>query len=296
MIVYLNGKFVDEGKAMVSVLDHGFLYGDGVYETLRVYNGRIFKLKEHLVRLQTSARGLSIKLPLSLVDTARVIKKVVTKNRHKEAVLRVILTRGKGDFGFDIRSCLKSTLFVSSRPFHAYPEWYYKQGVRLAAVSVRRNNPLALPPWIKSMNCLNGILAKRESIEMGAQEGLFLSTENLVLEGTVTNIFCAKNEVIWTPGFEHNFLVGITRDMICRLARKNGFKVIEKRIPFKTFLKADEFFLTNTTFEVLPVTELVWKKGGVHHLKRPMGPITQAMRWLFSREIAKFRNGNMSAV
>lgn len=285
-LVFLNGRFVPENEATVSVMDHGFLYGDGVYETLRVYDGCVFSLDRHLRRLARSARGIRLRVPMSGPALARAIRRTVRLNGHREAVVRVTITRGPGPLGFDPRPCRHPTVVVQSRLFRPYPERFYRRGIAAAIVSVRRNSPASLPPEVKSTSCLNGILAKAEAIRLGADEGIMLSLDGSVAEGTVSNVFLVKGNRLKTPRLEGNLLAGVTREWVLRLARRSGLECFEDKIRWKDLLSADEVFLTNTTMEVMPVTRLVVSGPPVRRFRigaGTVGPLSRRLRELFLR-------------
>ncbi len=258
MIVYLNGKFVSDKKARVSVFDHGFLYGDGVYETIRVYKGKPFLLREHLQRLNQSLLTLRLAPPLSLVDLGRVIQKVIQVNRNREAVVRVVLTRGPGPFGFDATLCRTPTLLVSSAPFDLQRLKRVRRGITAAVVSLRRNDPAALPPSVKSTSCLNGILAKMEAADLGAQEGLFLSGLNHLTEGTISNVFLVQRGMLRTPRADGSILPGVTRELVLRWAGQAGMPVDDGPVTLPMLVEADEVFLTSSLMEIAPVRRIVY--------------------------------------
>ncbi len=253
MLVYVNGRFVAKEKALVSVFDHGFLYGDGIYETLRSYQGKIFLLSKHLARLKQSAEAISLSLPLPLEKIGDALKEALTVNKVREAYLRIQISRGAGEIGLDPALCPAPTMVIVTRPFKDYPQEHYEKGVTLALVRTRRNHPLALSPTIKSTNFLNNILAKIESIKAGAYEGIMLNWEGKVAEGTISNIFVVRKGVLMTPDLETGILEGVTRDLVLHLARKAGIAVNEAPLHPKDVLRADECFITNTTVEVMPV-------------------------------------------
>jgi branched-chain amino acid aminotransferase len=293
MIVFLNGKIISDKKATVSIYDHGFLYGDGVYETIRVYGGRPFMLDEHLRRLNNSMKGIRLVPPVSLMEIGRAVVKTVRANRHKEAVVRITVTRGPGPYGFDPRPLKNPTLAITSQPFTPYPKTFTTRGITAAIVSVRRNSPLSLPPTVKSTSCLNNILAKMEANDLGADEAIFLSQENYVAEGTVSNVFMVRGKTVMTPRLEGFLLSGVTRNLTCRLAREAGFHVEEKRLSPADLAAADEIFLTNTTMEVMPVTRLIVH---IHSDRRIFalgpaspkpGPITRRLMALFKASTKK---------
>jgi branched-chain amino acid aminotransferase len=261
MFVYLNGKFVPEKKALVPVSDHGFLYGDGIYETLIAHDGRVFHMRDHLARLKASANGLSLRIPASLPRLASSVTALLRKNRLMagQAVIRITVTRGPGPHGFDPAVCKRPTLVITAKSFGGYPAIYYKTGVRAAVVSIQRNSAKSLPPSIKSISCLNGVLAKMESLRLGAQEGIMLSEDGSVAEGTVSNVFMVKGDLIATPVLDGALLAGVTRAAVLKIAKRAGYKTREKKILPAELFSADEIFLTNTLMGVLPVREIFWK-------------------------------------
>ncbi len=293
MLAYVNGKLIQREKAVISIDDHGFLYGDGIYETLRVYNRRPFQLKEHLKRLQHSAQGIGLKLPLSLAGLGRALEKTVRANHHKESVVRLTVSRGPGAYGFDPRLCKKPTLVIVSYPFTPYPSALHEKGIIIAVVPIRRNHPVSLPPHVKSTSCMNGILAKHESIRLGAFEGVMLTQDGYLAEGTVSNIFLIKNGILKTPVLEGTLLAGVTRDFVLKLAKRWGIKFKETRLRLADIIGADELFLSNTTMEVMPIQKVVIQtKAGDRPRtlrKKAPGPLT-------SRLMRAFRNAKLPAL
>jgi branched-chain amino acid aminotransferase len=288
--IYLNGKFLPENKALVSVRDHGFLYGDGVYETLRIYHGKIFLLNEHLRRLKHSLDGLWFELPMSLKQIGAALQKTVNVNKMKDGVVRLTVTRGTGPYGFDIRACLRPTIAIEVYPFKPYPSHFFDRGMTVGVVDVRRNSPRSLPPHVKSTSCVNGIMAKMASIRLRASEGLMISLEGTIAEGTVSNVFLVKNKKLYTPALTGHLLAGVTRDFVIKLARRLRIPVIERKLPARMLVQADEVFLTNTTMEVMPVGRLHFDPGirrliGARSfvLERPVGPVTRRLRAEFTR-------------
>ena len=289
MITFLNGKFIPHNKAVISVDDHGFLYGDGVYETLRVYKGNVFLLKEHLSRLKHSADWIGLRLPLSFEKLGKALVETARRNHHAEAVLRLTVTRGPGAYGFDPALCkpFKPTVSIVSRPFQAYPSWFHQKGIAVAIVSIRRNAVASLPPHVKSTSCMNGIYAKVESLKLKAQEGLMLSNDGFLTEATVSNVFLVKKGVLQTPMLDGSLLAGTTRGFVIGLAKKAAIPVAEKKLTLENIMSADEIFLTNTTMEVLPVSHVIdgsgYKSNIKRHARRPVGPLTQKLQTLFTR-------------
>lgn len=253
MKVWLHNKIVPESRAQVSVLDRGFLYGDGVYEAVRVYQGKIFRAEQHWKRLAGSLKSIHMKIPWSHSYLTAACLATAKANGMPEALARVTISRGVGEIGYDPRSAKKPTLTVIAVPIRQDLPRLWESGVKIAIVKIRRNPMRSLSPAIKHTNSLNGILAKIEALKTGAFEGVFLNLEGFVAEGTISNIFMVKRGVVKTPSLNCGILDGVTRRSVIELARKNGIKVLETRIPLKELLAADEVFLTSTTMEVMPV-------------------------------------------
>jgi branched-chain amino acid aminotransferase len=279
--IYFNGKIIPKDRALVSVDDHGFLYGDGVYETIRAINGRPFLLKEHMQRLQTSANALRIKSPIPYAQYGRAIDQVLKANRLKEAGIRITLTRGPGPYGFDPRPCKNPTLVITAFPYVGHPLERYEKGMTLAVTQVRRNSPQSLPPWVKSTNCLNGILAKMESLKAGAHEALLLTSDGRLAEGSIFNVFVVKNGGLMTPALDGSLLAGVTRGRVCRLAREAGYPVKETRLPHGVLRTADEVFITSTLMDIMPVTKIVFVDGSKMKTFKGVGPVTSHLIHLF---------------
>ena len=281
MLVYLNGRFVAREQAQVSVFDHGFLYGDGIYETMRAYGGKLFLLKKHLARLKHSADAISLKLPLPLDRIGDALNESVSINKLQEAYVRLHISRGPGELGLDPALCAAPTMVIVAKPFHEYPAAYFERGISVAIVATRRNHPLALPPAIKGTNFLNNILAKIEAIKAHAYEGIMLNWEGYVAEGTISNICMVKKGVLYTPHLDTGILEGVTRDLVLRLAKRNKIPVREAMLLPKDLLSADESFITNTTMEIMPVTTVGRKKIG----RGVPGPVTAALRKAYQKEV-----------
>jgi len=283
MLVYVNGKFLSKDDAKISVFDHGFLYGDGVYETMRAYRGRIFLVSKHLARLKQSADAISLSLPLPLDKIGEALNEALTVNKLNEAYIRIQISRGAGEIGLDPALCPAPSMVIMTRPFKDYPPELYANGVDVAIVQTRRNHPLALDPAIKGTNFLNNILAKIESIKTGAYEGIMLNWKGYVAEGTISNIFTVKKGVLHTPHLDTGILEGITRDLVLHLARKEKIPTREMLMRPKDLIKADECFITNTTIEVLPVTAIDGRPVGSG---RP-GPITERLMHAYRNEVLR---------
>jgi branched-chain amino acid aminotransferase len=281
MLVYLNGRFVAKEEAQVSVFDHGFLYGDGIYETMRAYGGKLFLLKKHLARLKHSADAISLRLPMRLDKIGDTLNEALCINKLQEAYVRLHLSRGPGEIGLDPALCVAPTMVIVAKPFHDYPAAYYEQGVSVSIVTTRRNHPLALPPSVKGTNFLNNILAKIEAIQAGAYEGIMLNWEGYVAEGTISNIFMVKKGVLYTPHLDTGILEGVTRDLVLRLAKRKKIPVKEVMLRPKDLMASNECFITNTTMEIMPVTTIDEKKIG----KGIPGPVTAALHQAYQKEV-----------
>jgi branched-chain amino acid aminotransferase len=253
-MIFLNDRLVPENKAKVSVFDHGFLYGDGVYETLRVYKGTVFMIEEHTKRLFRSASMISLRIPLSPDEIKSAVYKTIRKNRHREAYVRISVSRGPGPIGLDPGLCPKSTLVVISKDMGKYPGHLYRKGVRIAVVRTRRNCRNALDPRIKSLNFLNNIIATIEAKKRGAYEAIMMNYRGYVAEGTISNIFFVKNRILCTPATEVGILEGITRRVIIDIAQELQIRVREGSFHRRYLYTADEVFISSTTKEVMPVT------------------------------------------
>jgi branched-chain amino acid aminotransferase len=284
MWVYLNGQFVDRKEAMVSVFDHGFLYGDGIYETLRAYGGRIFMLRKHLARLHRSGELIGLKIPLAEQDWPLLLGEALRRNALGDAYIRITISRGEGEIGLDPNLCPHPTVVVMAKPGLSYPAELYEDGVSIAIVTVRRNLSSALPPRIKSLNFLNNILAKREASVAGAFDGLMLNAEGHLTECTASNVFFVQDGRLFTPSLECGILDGITRDVVLLLAREHSIPTEEGCYPPQTMLDAQESFLTNTSMELMPVRSVNGKPIG----NGKPGPLTRHLRHLFKANLQRF--------
>lgn len=255
MKIYLDGKFVEREDAKISVFDHGLLYGDGIFEGIRAYNGRIFRLKEHLDRLWASAKAINITIPIQQKDMEKAVIKTLLANELYDAYIRLVVTRGRGDLGLDPRKCtLPPSIIVITDNISLYPEELYEKGMDVITVSTRRIRQDSLSPNIKSLNYLNNILAKMEATRAGVMEAIMLNAEGYVAECTGDNIFLMKNGILYTPPGSEGALMGITRDAVIELAKnKLKISVREERISIYNVYTADECFLTGTAAEIIPV-------------------------------------------
>ncbi len=254
MWIYLNDRFVEEKDAHVSVFDHGFLYGDGVYETLRVYQERVFLLERHLERLRQSCERIGLDLPMKDEEWLPILGELLERNGFDDAGLRITVTRGEGEIGIDPRLCAHPTIVVMAKSVVMYTEQQREQGVRLHLASVKRNSEFAQSPQIKAISFLNNILAKQEAIRVGADDALMLNLDDIVAESTTSNIFFVKNERLFTPAVECGILKGITRDVVLKLAIEQGLSVEEGFYTTEQLLQADECFITNTGIEIMAVS------------------------------------------
>ena len=272
LLVYVDGKFVPRSEAKVSIFDHGFLYGDGVFEGIRAYNGKIFKLKEHIDRLYDSARAIALEIPISKVEFMEIIMETLRVNKLRDAYIRPIVTRGIGDLGLDPRKCRKPTIIVIAQPWEKLYGDLYERGIKAVTVTVRRNAIDSLPPNIKSMNYLNNILAKIEANAKGGDEAIFLDQNGYVSEGSGDNIFVVKNGIIMTPPTVNN-LKGITRDVVIDIIQRLRIPFREMNLSIYDLYTADEVFVTGTAAEVCPI---VWIDGRVIGDGKP-GEITKIL-------------------
>lgn len=278
MKVYLDGKFVEKGDAKVSVFDHGLLYGDGVFEGIRLYGGNIYRLDEHLERLEHSARAIMLQIPLSRAELAAATCETCRQNSLTDAYIRLVVTRGVGDLGLSPWLCPKPSVFIIADKISLYPQEHYEKGLAIVTVPTRRINPAALPPTIKSLNYLNNILGKIEARQFGALEAIMLNDQGYVAECTADNVFTVFKGEIFTPAASQGALKGITRSTIFDVAAELKVPIREVNMTRYDVWCADECFLTGTGAEVIPVVKLDGREIGSG---RP-GPITQ-------RVLASFR-------
>lgn len=256
MEIYLDGRFVSESEASISVFDHGLLYGDGIFEGIRIYKRRIFKLDEHLNRLYGGAKAIMLEVPLAVDELKAVIVETARRNDLTDGYIRLVVTRGKGDLGLNPLKCPKPTVFVIASTISIYPDEVYHKGMKIVTVSTRRNSIEALNPRIKSLNYLNNVLATLEVNRGDAQEGLMLNADGYVTECIVDNFFLVDQAVVVTPPTSTGALKGITRDTVMDLAREAGYTVEERVITLHDVYVADEAFLTGTAAEIAPITNV----------------------------------------
>ncbi len=261
LLVYLDGEFVPENEAKISIFDHGFLYGDGVFEGIRAYNGKVFRLREHIDRLYDSAKAIDLEIPVSKEEFMEIILETLRKNNLTDAYIRPIVTRGIGDLGLDPRKCSKPSIIVITKPWGKLYGDLYEKGLTAVTVAVRRNSFDALPPNIKSLNYLNNILAKIEANAKGGDEAIFLDRNGYISEGSGDNIFVVKNGEITTPPTINN-LKGITRNAVIELIGKLGISFRETNLGLYDLYTADEVFVTGTAAEIAPIVVIDGRKIG----------------------------------
>ena len=265
--IYLDGKLVPASQAKVSVYDHGFLYGDGVFEGLRVYNRRIFRHDAHLTRFYRSAKAIWLTPPLSMAEMKAATEQTVAANQLENGYIRAIFSRGYGDLGLDPRKCPRPTTVIIADKIQLYPAEVYEEGMTVVTVATRRNRPDTLSPQIKSLNYLNNIMAKIECIRAGVPECIMLNEAGFVAECSADNIFIVHedlrgNQELQTPPIAAGALEGITRDAVMELAEKMGLKVAEKNLTLFDLYNAREAFLTGSGAEVVPVTTIDMREIG----------------------------------
>ena len=253
--IYLNGEFVSRSEAKVSVFDHGLLYGDGVFEGIRAYAGKVFKLEEHVDRLYKSAKVITLEIPIEKREMTEIILASLKENNLKDAYVRVVVTRGEGDLGLDPRKCSKPTIVVIADKIKLYPGELYENGIEIVTVATRRNLPCVLDPRIKSLNYLNNIMAKIEATNAGMIEALMLISDGYVAECSGANIFIVVKDALITPPLSAGVLDGITRNVIMEIAGVDR-EVCEKLFTAYDLYNADECFLTGTAAEVIPVVKV----------------------------------------
>jgi branched-chain amino acid aminotransferase len=277
--IWLDTGLVDEKDAKVSVFDHGLLYGDGVFEGIRVYNGRVFELEAHIRRLFESARAIRLPISMTKEELTVAVEATVKANKVGDGYIRLVVTRGIGTLGLNPFTCEKSGLFIIADKIQLYPPELYEKGIKVISATTVRNHPLALPAQVKSLNYLNNILAKIEALDSDVPEAIMYNHEGYVAEATGDNVFIVKNRVVCTPPVEAGGLEGVTRGVVLRLARKEGLEVIEKNLTRHDLYVCDEFFLTGTAAEVIGVVQIDGRIIGAG----AVGPVTRLLREKFFR-------------
>jgi branched-chain amino acid aminotransferase len=271
MKIYIDGKYCDERNARISVFDHGLLYGDGIFEGIRAYNGRVFKLKEHIDRLFYSAKSILLKLPMSHQEIMAAVVETCRRNRIRDGYVRLVVTRGPGTLGLNPNRCKHPSVIIIAGKIQLYPEELYQRGMDIITVPTTRNLHSALNPAIKSLNYLNNVLAKIEANNGGCEEAIMLNAEGFVAECTGDNLFIVKEGQLFTPPLSAGALYGITRRVVMELAAESGLEVSEPNLTRYDLFNADECFLTGTGAEVVPVVKI---DGRVIGTGKP-GPVTR---------------------
>ncbi len=256
MKIYIDGKYYDKADARVSVFDHGLLYGDGVFEGIRIYNGKIFKIKEHIDRIYESAKAILLEIPITKDEMKSAVLDAVKVNERKDGYIRLVVTRGEGSLGLDPSSCKKATVIIIVSDIQLYPKEYYEKGIALVTVTSRRIPSECLDPRIKTLNYLNNIMAKLEAKQSGCLEAVMLNHQGFVAECTADNIFIVKHEKLLTPSAYHGALEGITRQTVMEIAEKLSIKSEETTLAPYDLYTADECFLTGTGAEIVPVVKI----------------------------------------
>lgn len=273
MKVFIDGKYYDERTAKISVFDHGLLYGDGIFEGIRAYNGRVFKLREHIDRLFCSAKAILLEIPLSHAKIMRAVVEACRMNKIRDGYVRLLVTRGIGSLGLNPHRCKKPSVIIIADKIQLYSPALYQKGMEIITVPTTRSLHSALNPAIKSLNYLNNILAKIEAINAGCEEAVMLNAEGYVAECTGDNLFIVKNGELKTPPLSAGALYGITRQVVMELAEEEGLSVSEPNLTRYDLFNADECFLTGTGAEIVPVVKI---DGRVIGAGKP-GPITRKL-------------------
>jgi branched-chain amino acid aminotransferase len=280
--VYISGKFVPQEEAKISVFDHGLLYGDGVFEGIRSYRGKVFRLREHIGRLYESAKAIWLEIPMSQEAMCDAVNEAVRVNKIEDGYIRLVITRGAGTLGLDPNRCSDPQVIIIADTIALYPKELYEKGLEIVTVSVQRTHPAALNPRVKSLNYLNNILAKIEGLQAGCIEALMLNHKGEVAECTGDNIFLVRSAVLYTPPLDAGILAGVTRAAVIELARGAGIEVREASLSKHDVYVAEECFLTGTAAEVIPVVKVDSRTIGTG---KP-GPVTRDLEKQF-RELTR---------
>jgi len=262
LLIYLDGKLVPESEAKVSVFDHGLLYGDGCFEGIRIYNGRVFRLTEHIERLYESARSICLTIPISIAEMEKATVETVAANKLRDGYIRLVITRGVGPLGLNPYQCPTPSIVIIASGINLYAKEKYETGLNLITCATRRPPPAALSPQVKSLNYLNNIMAKIECIQAGCEEGIMLNEQGYVAECTGDNIFVIKKGQVYTPTIASGALNGITRMAVIEVMQEMGLTIHEVTMTRHEIYTADECFLTGTAAEVIPA---------VQYDRRPIG-------------------------
>ncbi len=279
MKIFLNDSLVEREDAKVSVFDHGLLYGDGIFEGIRIYDGCVFKLEEHLERLEYSAKAIMLNIPMSREELSKAVCETCRANNLRDGYIRLIVTRGEGSLGLSIHSCKQPMVIIIADTIQLYPPEFYKDGLKIITVPTRRCNPAALPPTVKSLNYLNNILAKIEAQHLGYHEAIMLNDQGYVAECTGDNVFVVHKGEVITPSASAGALKGITRDAVIAIGEELGIPVREANLTRYDVWIAEELFLTGTAAEVVPIVEVDARPIG----EGKPGPITGRFLEVFRR-------------
>ncbi len=271
MKIFIDGKFYEEKNAKISVFDHGLLYGDGIFEGIRAYNGRVFRLKEHIERLFYSAKAILLNIPASAEEVTKAVVETCRRNNIRDGYIRLVVTRGAGGLGLNPNKCKTPSIIIIADKIQVYPAAMYQRGMDIVTVATTRNLHSALNPAIKSLNYLNNILAKIEANNAGVQEAIMLNSEGFVAECTADNIFIVKGNQLLTPPLSCGALYGITRAVVMDLGKEKGLTMGEPSLTRYDLFNADECFLTGTGAELIPVVKI---DGRIIGTGKP-GSITQ---------------------
>jgi branched-chain amino acid aminotransferase len=275
--IWIDDKLVEEDQAKISVFDHGLLYGDGVFEGIRVYSEKIFEFEAHIKRLYESAKAINLKIPMEFDALCDAVTETVKANNIVDGYIRLVISRGVGDLGLNPYKCAKAGVIIIAANIQLYPEELYGKGLKVISATTMRNHPLAIPPQIKSLNYLNNIMATMEAADAGASEAIMYNHLGYVAEATGDNVFIVKDGVVYTPPIHAGSLAGITRAVVIKLAEQENIKVVEKNLTRFDLYVADEFFLTGTAAEVIGVVDIDGRTIG----DGKPGPVTKQLKQKF---------------
>src|SRR4051812_10885828 len=279
--IWIDGKLVDKAEAKISVYDHGLLYGDGVFEGIRVYSGKIFECEAHLDRPGNSAKAIRLQIPISRDEITKAMYETVKANNFTDCYIRLVVTRGVGDLGLNPQKCSKPSVFIISDLIAVYPKELYEKGIAVITASVIRNHPNALSPRVKSLNYLNNILARIEANDAGVPEAIMLNHEGNVAECTADNLFIVREGVVYTPTTHDGILEGVTRKVIIELCAQLGIPLVEKTLQRHDLYIAEEMFLSGTGAEVIAVTKIDGRTIGAGEA----GPLTRRVMEAFHKHV-----------
>lgn len=283
MKIWLNGRMVDTQDAKVSIFDRGFLYGDGLFETMRAYGGLIFKMEDHLTRLKRSLGILRIRIPYSKEELGGAICRLLKINDFSDAYIRLTVTRGEGRLGIEVSDSFRPTVVIVAKQFEPYPSWMYNNGISAKVVPSPKLNEYSAASGVKSLNFLDYILARQVAKRLGFGEAILVNTKGFIAEASTSNVFLALGRKIITPSLDSGILPGITRKVVLALAKRSGLEAVEKKVSHSELLKANEVFLTNSLFEIIPVTMIDGKVIG----DRRVGRVTRLLSAEYKSRVGK---------